>query len=109
MAEDENGKKKAATEEERECECCFGDFPLSEMCQCNERHLVCAGCLRLHVQEAVFGENRRDFKCLSLEGCKAEYSAKYVDLAIPDAKVRQRVHQHLYKASVKQANLPDIW
>ncbi len=59
---------------EHECGCCFSDYALGGMSQCNDGHLFCHSCIAGYVKEMVSGGSARttDYavKCLSTAGAR---------------------------------------
>ena len=95
-----------------ECGCCFHDIPFDgdELCQCNEGHLFCLGCVRNHVHEQVFGSVNYVVKCMSLDGdgCKALFPRSALQRALPDIKTFRTIEDHLSRANVEKANFKDL-
>ena len=95
-----------------ECGCCFHDIPFDgdELCQCNEGHLFCLGCVRNHVHEQVFGSVNYVVKCMSLDGdgCKALFPRSALQRALPDVKTFRTIEDHLSRANVEKANVKDL-
>ena len=95
-----------------ECGCCFHDIPFDgdELCQCNEGHLFCLGCVRNHVHEQVFGSVNYVVKCMSLDGdgCKALFPRSALQRALPDIKTFRSIEDHLSRANVEKANVKDL-
>ncbi|KAF8461391.1 hypothetical protein BDZ91DRAFT_798120 [Kalaharituber pfeilii] len=53
-----------------ECQCCFGEFPFTQMTQCCEGHLFCLDCARRNAENEV-GRGRYQLLCMA--GCNAEF------------------------------------
>ena len=51
------------------CQCCFSEYELDDMVQCNDGHIFCTLCLKKYTEEEVFGSNKtfaqRDVKYVS--------------------------------------------
>lgn len=65
-----------------ECQCCFGDYPFLEMCQCTEGHLFCVQCLEHHVNEQFHGKNSTTFHCMDstgVEPCQGVFNRGQLD------------------------------
>ena len=92
-----------------ECGCCYGDFAFEELCQCDEAHLFCKECISTHVTEQIFGLNKSGFHCMSVDGCLAKFPSDTMKLAFPEEKQRQRIEKHIFRASIEQANMKDLW
>ena len=46
------------------CQCCFSEYELDDMVQCNEGHIFCTLCLKKHTEEEVFGKGKAYLKCM---------------------------------------------
>lgn len=66
-----NETEHAASSEMVECECCFGDYPWTEIASCSDGHFFCHQCLLRSVQEGLYGQGRNllgevcSVRCLS--------------------------------------------
>ncbi|RPA92125.1 hypothetical protein L873DRAFT_1831224 [Choiromyces venosus 120613-1] len=66
-----NEAEHAAASELVECECCFGDYPWTEIASCSDGHFFCHQCLLRSVQEGLYGQGRNllgevcSIRCLS--------------------------------------------
>ncbi|PWW73996.1 hypothetical protein C7212DRAFT_299441 [Tuber magnatum] len=71
MAKLLNEAEHAASSEIVECECCFGDYPWTEIASCSDGHFFCHQCLLRSVQEGLYGQGRNllgevcSVRCLS--------------------------------------------
>ncbi len=65
---------------EHECGCCFSDYAIGGMAQCNEGHLFCHTCVAGYVKEMVSGGSARttDYavKCLSTAGAISDLATR---------------------------------
>ncbi|KIH88844.1 ring finger protein [Sporothrix brasiliensis 5110] len=59
----------------KDCECCFGDFPMNRMVHCNAStiHWFCVDCAR-RMAETQIGLSKYELACMSMDGCKAGFS-----------------------------------
>ncbi|TPX32702.1 hypothetical protein SmJEL517_g04206 [Synchytrium microbalum] len=55
-----------------ECGCCYGDFSMSKMTQCEEAHLFCMDCARTSSENRI-GLRQCEMKCLDTSGCTAKF------------------------------------
>jgi hypothetical protein len=92
-----------------ECGCCYGEFAFEELGQCEDAHLFCKACIKAHVTEQIFGLDKSEFHCMSMEGCLLGFPSNTMKLAFPKEKERQKIEQHLFRASIEQANMKDLW
>ncbi|KAG0125275.1 hypothetical protein HOY82DRAFT_572176 [Tuber indicum] len=66
-----NEAEHAVSSEMMECECCFGDYPWTEIASCSDGHFFCHQCLLRSVQEGLYGQGRNilaevcSVRCLS--------------------------------------------
>lgn len=58
-----------------ECGCCFEEFALNRMIQCNGDtiHWFCRGCMRLQAETNI-GMSKHVLTCMSVDGCSAGFS-----------------------------------
>eukprot|EP00842_Homolaphlyctis_polyrhiza_P006997 jgi/Hompol1/887/HPOL_002591-RA len=77
--------------EEIECLCCFGDYPWSEMTQCEDGHLFCFNCARQTIQTGM-GLQKTDIKCPDMSGCGFGFSVaelrRFLDPKVFDGYMR---------------------
>ena len=99
---------KKPDEMEVECQCCYGDFPFEIMVHCNNGHLFCSACLRSHVSEELFGNNRDSFKCMSMDGCTEGFEDMMLDKALTP-RIRKKTGEHIYRAEIAKLQLDDLW
>ncbi|KAI8610261.1 hypothetical protein BC830DRAFT_1167712 [Chytriomyces sp. MP71] len=52
-----------------ECGCCYCEYQLTKMTQCNDGHLFCLECAR-RAAENLIGLRKTDLHCLDTSGCK---------------------------------------
>jgi hypothetical protein len=90
-----------------ECVCCFGDYPIEEICQCEDGHLFCCSCVRGYVQEEVFGKNSCELHCLSMDGCALGFSDAMLKKALP-AKVLVNFNKLVYRKGVEAADVDNL-
>lgn len=67
---DDEGKD----EEEKECLCCYGDYPVSALNSCDNGHEVCSDCIQRYVSEQCDGNGSTVFKCIASADCDCRYS-----------------------------------
>lgn len=91
-----------------ECGCCYGDFALEEMCQCQEGHLFCIECLQRYAQEQVFGQQKAELVCLATTGqCTATFDRTQLLHALP-AKVMEKYDEASFLANLLKANIDGL-
>jgi len=44
------------------CYCCYDDFPIAELCQCQDGHLICVDCLKGYAETQIFGMGKLGVK-----------------------------------------------
>ena len=91
-------------EEEKECLCCFGDYPLSSLKQCSSRagHLVCTECIQRFVSEQLDGNGSTNFQCIGSDECPCKYSQVFLD-GVLTPKLRKRVNEKVFQEEVSKA------
>ncbi|KAJ3084532.1 hypothetical protein HDU99_000278 [Rhizoclosmatium hyalinum] len=72
-----DGDSAVAVEEESgedniECGCCYVDYPLAKMTQCDDGHLFCLECAR-RAAENLIGLRKTVISCLDSSGCKFQF------------------------------------
>ncbi|KAF9888876.1 hypothetical protein FE257_008246 [Aspergillus nanangensis] len=94
LAEELNTDEATAADALFECECCLADVTFEEIATCSDNmHMICYGCVRRTVHEALFGQGwnksvdpeRCTLKCLapvSDDECPGILNAKVVRRAI---------------------------
>ena len=105
--DDYNNDAPKAKELDVECGCCYGDFAFEDLCQCMDGHLFCPDCIRMHVEEQLFGLNMSEFKCMSMDCCNAVYPHAVLKRALPE-KLLRTVDEHLFRANVEKADIADL-
>lgn len=66
-----------------ECKCCYGEFPLEEMAQCDDGHTFCCGCCR-SAAKAAMDQGLTLFKCLSSDGCEFGFPRSQIQKFLPE-------------------------
>jgi hypothetical protein len=91
-----------------ECGCCYGDFALEEMCQCQEGHLFCIECLQRYAQEQLFGQQKTELLCLATtDQCTATFDRTQLLRALP-AKVMEKYDEASFLANLEKANIEGL-
>ncbi|KIY65530.1 hypothetical protein CYLTODRAFT_356614 [Cylindrobasidium torrendii FP15055 ss-10] len=79
------------------CNCCFDEYPLAQMAQCTEAHLICVGCFTRHVEMHLGMDNTTRIICISSVSvrCEAPYHESEVRRLLPESvglyeRIRQR-------------------
>eukprot|EP00899_Mesostigma_viride_P028474 jgi/Mesvir1/8811/Mv02712-RA.1 len=105
----------ALEEEEREqeghvdCGCCYGDYPIQLMVQCQQAHLFCRDCVKRFVEEVLFGTTRaeRGLPCRSTDGCEALIPESQLQAALPPGLL-EKFERKCVADSVQRAQLPGL-
>lgn len=66
-------------EEEKECLCCYGDYPVSVLNSCDNGHEVCSDCIQRYVSEQCDGNGSTVFKCIASSDCDCRYSLVFLE------------------------------
>lgn len=77
-AEQANMEKARADGTVLECQCCFDEYPMNRMVNCdNEKssHLFCKGCAKQNA-ETVIGQSKYELVCMAMDGCKSSFSKR---------------------------------
>ncbi|KAJ3173236.1 hypothetical protein HDU88_004698 [Geranomyces variabilis] len=61
-----------------ECGCCFCEYDLPSMTQCEDGHLFCRECARKAAENQI-GLRRPEIKCLSSDGCEFSFSRSAIE------------------------------
>lgn len=91
-----------------ECGCCYGDFALEEMCQCQDGHLFCTECLQRYAQEQLFGQQKTELLCLATtDECTAVFDRTQLLRALP-VKVMEKYDEASFLANLEKANIEGL-
>lgn len=95
-----------------ECQCCFVEYEVQEMCQCDDGHLFCATCLKKYAEEEVFGKSKSVLKCMwhdhsSGENCQFGFPQSQLTKALPP-KVREKLDEAQFLEDLEKANIPNL-
>ncbi|KAI2619061.1 hypothetical protein GGS26DRAFT_584708 [Hypomontagnella submonticulosa] len=116
--EDEKIAKKAAEErnladaksagETAECGCCFDDFALNRMVQCNGEptHWFCRNCMRRQAEMNI-GDSKHELNCMSMDGCSAGFSLAQRNLFL-DKKLRTALERIEQETSLRKAGIENL-
>lgn len=97
---------------ETECLCCYGEYPLVEMMECQEgsEHFVCTQCVNHYVSEQLDGNDSVKFTCIVDPDCSHEYSNEMLDKdGVLSPRLKGRMNDRVFREMVKQAGLGDDW
>ncbi|KAK3319267.1 hypothetical protein B0H66DRAFT_559105 [Apodospora peruviana] len=123
IAEDLNKKEAEEAEMTIECDCCFTDSTFEELTACNTGgHTICFRCVRLSIQEAVFGQGWQQtidkqtgtLRCPAVDssGCDGNIPQYHIYRAMLDEKkgheILHRLEQRLADHSLLASGLPLI-
>ena len=76
LAEEANLLKAQADGTMLDCQCCFGDYPMNRMVQCDSEevsHWFCKDCAKRNA-EAVIGQSKYQLVCMATDGCASSFS-----------------------------------
>lgn len=95
-----------------ECQCCFMEFEVQEMCRCEKDHLFCCTCLRKYAEEEIFGKGKTVLKCMWQgkgveDKCELGFNEKQLSKAL-SIKLRQKYDEAQFLDNLKKANIPDL-
>eukprot|EP00804_Cyclotella_cryptica_P015466 CCRYP_008077-RA/>CCRYP_008077-RA protein AED:0.23 eAED:0.32 QI:95/1/0.5/1/0.66/0.5/4/0/596 len=97
-----NGMKEAQTE----CLCCYGEYPMSELRECNKgsSHYVCRQCIYHYVSEQLDGNGSTKFNCIVDPNCNCKYSMALLDQAL-SPKLSTRVNDRVFREELETAGM----
>eukprot|EP00984_Skeletonema_dohrnii_P004596 scaffold1625_cov70-Skeletonema_dohrnii-CCMP3373.AAC.1 len=97
-------------EDEKECLCCFGDYPVSALKQCSagENHNVCRDCIQRYVSEQLDGNGSTVFKCIVSAECSCKYSLAFLDQVLTP-RLKKRANGMVALEEIKKAGGGDVW
>ncbi|KAI8805678.1 hypothetical protein BJ742DRAFT_400347 [Cladochytrium replicatum] len=82
------GKGKESVEEAQiECGCCYCEYPMQKITQCEDGHLFCLECSQRAADE-VMNTRKTELKCMDVSGCKYRF---------PEAEVRRFLDPKKYR------------
>ena len=89
-----------------ECLCCYGDFPRSEIreCESGSGHYVCNQCIYHYVSEQLDGNGSVAFKCIVNAECQNTYSLALLDTVL-SPKLNKRVNDKVIREEMKKAGI----
>jgi len=102
------------------CDCCFDQYAIEEMAQCQDGHLFCIDCLERYVVNQVFSngsfgckpntkEQALELSCFHGDGCSFGFERCFLEKALAP-KVLQKYDELQSKISLSQAGLGEaIW
>ncbi|KAJ1562100.1 hypothetical protein HK405_015911, partial [Cladochytrium tenue] len=99
-------KDEEAGDPEAECGCCYGDYRLTEMTQCEDGHLFCLECAR-KAAENLIGLRKTELPCIDSSGCKFRFPRGEVERFLP-AKVLEGYDRLCQEESLRRAGLSDL-
>ncbi|OTB06270.1 hypothetical protein M426DRAFT_55566 [Hypoxylon sp. CI-4A] len=75
-AEEENLEQARLSGQVMECGCCFEEFPLNRMIECDgdAAHKFCRNCMKAQAETNI-GLSKHELTCMSMDGCSASFSA----------------------------------
>ncbi|OTA93742.1 hypothetical protein M434DRAFT_288139 [Hypoxylon sp. CO27-5] len=91
-----------------ECGCCFEEFALNRMIQCNgeEIHWFCRGCMRMQAETNI-GLSKHELTCMSMDGCSAGFSLAQRNLFL-DKKSRTALERIEQEAALRMAGIENL-
>ena len=97
-------------EDEKECLCCFGDYPVSALKQCSagENHNVSRDCIQRYVSEQLDGNGSTVFKCIVSAECLCKYSLRFLDQVLTP-RLKKRANGMVALEEIKKAGGGDVW
>ncbi|ORX36468.1 hypothetical protein BD324DRAFT_651707 [Kockovaella imperatae] len=89
-----------------ECGCCFGEEVWDNMFQCDEGHLFCRDCAKMHA-ETKLGEQKTVIDCMDGSGCKALFPDSELKRLLP-VKLLELYHRLKQAAELAQASIDGL-
>ncbi|KAI0120355.1 hypothetical protein F4776DRAFT_250587 [Hypoxylon sp. NC0597] len=91
-----------------ECGCCFEEFALNRMIQCNgeEIHWFCRGCMRTQAETNI-GLSKHELTCMSMDGCSAGFSLAQRNLFL-DKRSRIALERIEQEAALRMAGIENL-
>jgi TRIAD3 protein (E3 ubiquitin-protein ligase RNF216) len=74
--EQANVEKARADGTMLECQCCFDEYPMNRMVNCDNEtssHFFCKACAKQNA-ETVIGQSKYELICMAMEGCNSSFS-----------------------------------
>ncbi|KAF8196178.1 hypothetical protein BJ912DRAFT_1141053 [Pholiota molesta] len=86
-AVEEAPEEDAAAEDEDEeggieCQCCFADYPFTQMVQCPEAHLFCVNCVKTYASTELAASSAA-LVCMHSSGCALPFPVSELARALP--------------------------
>lgn len=100
-------------ESNMECQCCFMEYDIEEMCHCEDGHLFCKTCLRKYAEEEIFGKQKNILRCMwsdsvTNQSCSYGFCQSQLDLALPK-KVKEKYDEARFLEDLQHANISNLW
>ncbi|KAI0834116.1 hypothetical protein F5Y06DRAFT_290054 [Hypoxylon sp. FL0890] len=91
-----------------ECGCCFEEFALNRMVQCNGEkvHWFCRGCMKTQAETNI-GLSKHELTCMSMDGCSAGFSPAQRNLFL-DKKSRIALERIEQEAVLRMAGIENL-
>ncbi|KAI1767274.1 hypothetical protein GGR53DRAFT_463573 [Hypoxylon sp. FL1150] len=91
-----------------ECGCCFEEFLVGQMIQCDGEniHLFCRGCMRSQAETNI-GYSKHELTCMSMDGCEAGFSRAQRCLFL-DKKLRIALDRIEQEAALRMAGIENL-
>lgn len=106
--EKEEFERAKAAGETAECGCCFEEFLIGQMIQCDGEniHLFCRGCMRSQAETSI-GYSKHELTCMSMDGCDAGFSRAQRCLFL-DKKLRIALDRIEQEAVLRMAGIENL-
>ncbi|KAI1409196.1 hypothetical protein F5Y13DRAFT_96534 [Hypoxylon sp. FL1857] len=106
--EEHNFNREKSMGQIAECGCCFDEFALNRMVQCNgeEVHWFCRGCMRRQAETNI-GLSKHELTCMSMDGCSAGFSLAQRNLFL-DKKSRVALERIEQEAVLRMAGIENL-
>ncbi|KAI1143111.1 hypothetical protein F5Y05DRAFT_367519 [Hypoxylon sp. FL0543] len=106
--EEENLTREKSLGQVTECGCCFEEFALNRMIQCNGEkvHWFCRHCMKTQAETNI-GLSKYELTCMSMDGCSAGFSLAQRNLFL-DKKSRIALERIEQEAALRMAGIENL-
>ncbi|KNC99495.1 uncharacterized protein SPPG_04890 [Spizellomyces punctatus DAOM BR117] len=89
-----------------ECGCCYCDYNMDDMTQCDEGHLFCKECARKAAENSI-GLRKIELKCLHNGGCESLFPPAAIEQFLPE-KMWKGYLKLCQEVDLERAGIPDF-
>ncbi|KAJ3278034.1 hypothetical protein HK104_002728 [Borealophlyctis nickersoniae] len=101
-----NAAEVVEEEGDVECGCCYADYVMEKMTQCDDGHLFCLECAR-RAAENLIGLRKTEIKCIDSSDCKFLFPLSEIKRFLPE-KVFEGYMRMCQEENIRKAGMADF-